>query len=312
MKSSSWLATLIRSIERLYPRSLSDLSWDNTGLLLESPVKNPDRKRVLLAIDLTTAVAEEALTMYPPVGAIVAYRECFESIYSGYIEWSEDPIIFNPIKSLTLSDPQQRTLLRLAASGISVYSPHTAMDAAVGGINDWLADGIWDNKCIERTVIRPSESVEGNEKFGNMTGMGRMIRWNEPISISTLVKRIKKHLKLAQIRLALSEKHRREGGNCIYKIGICAGSGGSILRNVHADVLFTGELSHHDILHATEKGSSVILCGHSNTERGFLSCVMKKKLQDVLYDEFSAMQDDQLLLPEVVVSEADKDPLEVV
>ncbi|EMR08429.1 YbgI/family dinuclear metal center protein [Pneumocystis murina B123] len=296
MKSSSWLATLIRSIERLYPRSLSDLSWDNTGLLLESPVKNPDRKRVLLAIDLTTAVAEEALTMYPPVGAIIAYH----------------PIIFNPIKSLTLSDPQQRTLLRLAASGISVYSPHTAMDAAMGGINDWLADGVWDNKCIERTVILPSKCIEGDENFGNMTGMGRMIRWNEPISISTLVKRIKKHLKLTQIRLALSEKHRKEKGKCIYKIGICAGSGGSILRNVHADVLFTGELSHHDILHATEKGSSVILCGHSNTERGFLSCVMKKKLQDVLHDEFSAMQDDQLSLPEVVVSEADKDPLEVV
>lgn len=89
MKSSSWLATLIRSIERLYPRSLSDSSWDNTGLLLESPVKNPDRKRVLLAVDLTTAVAEEALAMYPPVGAIISYRESFESMYSKYIEWME-------------------------------------------------------------------------------------------------------------------------------------------------------------------------------------------------------------------------------
>lgn len=292
MKSSSWLTILIRSIERLYPRALADTSWDNTGLLLESPVKNSAQKRVLLTIDLTTAVAEEALKMYPSVGAIVAYH----------------PVIFNPIKSLTLSDPRQKILLRLAAAGISVYSPHTAMDAAIGGINDWLADGICDEKCIERTVIIPSKD---HQEFSPMTGMGRLIRWEEPISIATIVKRIKKHLQLSQVQLALSEKHRK-GGEQIYKIGICAGSGGSVLRNVHADLLFTGELSHHDILNATEKGSSVILCGHSNTERGFLSCVMKKRLQEVLHEEFRVIQDDQVLLPEVVVSEVDKDPLETI
>lgn len=293
MKSLSWLTTLIQSIERLYPRALSDISWDNTGLLLESPVKNPGLKRVLLTIDLTTAVAEEALAMNPPVGAIVAYH----------------PVIFKPIKSLTLDDPRQRILLRLAASGISVYSPHTAMDAVVGGINDWLADGICDDKCVERTVIVPTKSIEG-QNFGNMTGMGRIIRWDHPISITTIVKRIKKHLQLNRVQLALSEKHRKEEQQ-IYKIGICAGSGGSVLKNVHADVLLTGELSHHDILSATEKGSSVILCGHSNTERGFLSCVMEKRLQDVLREEFSAIQDDQVTLPEVVVSKADRDPLEI-
>ncbi|KTW31035.1 YbgI/family dinuclear metal center protein [Pneumocystis jirovecii RU7] len=297
MRSSGWLAALIQGIERLYPKSLADTSWDNVGLLLESPVIKSGRKRVLLAIDLTTSVADEALGMYPPVGAIIVYH----------------PAIFKPIKSLTLSDPRHKILLRLATSGISVYSPHTAMDAAVGGINDWLADGISDNKCIEKTVILPSKYTDGESVSNNIPGMGRIVRWEDPISITTLVERIKKLLHLNHVQLALSEKHRKEGGKQIYKIGICAGSGsGTILRNVHADVLFTGELSHHDILSATEKGISVILCGHSNTERGFLSCVMKKRLQDVLYEEFRDIQDDKILLPEVVVSEADKDPLEIV
>ena len=33
-----------------------------------------------------------------------------------------------------------------------------------------------------------------------------------------------------------------------------------------------GEMGHHDTLAATSCGTAVILCEHSNTERGFLSC----------------------------------------
>lgn len=59
------------------------------------------------------------------------------------IIWSNltlDPIIFRPLKAVTLANSQQSSLLRLAQEGISVYSPHTAVDAAPGGLNDWLAD----------------------------------------------------------------------------------------------------------------------------------------------------------------------------
>jgi putative NIF3 family GTP cyclohydrolase 1 type 2 len=51
-----------------------------------------------------------------------------------------DPIIFRALKSITQANSQQHTLLRLAQEGISVYSPHTAVDAAPGGLNDWLVD----------------------------------------------------------------------------------------------------------------------------------------------------------------------------
>lgn len=57
-----------------------------------------------------------------------------------YIDEDIDPIIFRPLRSLTFANTQQTTLLRLAQEGISVYSPHTAVDAAPGGLNDWLAD----------------------------------------------------------------------------------------------------------------------------------------------------------------------------
>jgi putative NIF3 family GTP cyclohydrolase 1 type 2 len=55
-----------------------------------------------------------------------------------------DPIVFTPLKALTLANSQQSSLLKLAQEGISVYCPHTAVDAAPGGLNDWLADVVTD------------------------------------------------------------------------------------------------------------------------------------------------------------------------
>ncbi len=46
----------------------------------------------------------------------------------------------------------------------------------------------------------------------------------------------------------------------IKKIGLCAGSGGSMFKNLNVDLLFTGELSHHEALAAKERGISVITC----------------------------------------------------
>ena len=55
-------------------------------------------------------------------------------------------------------------------------------------------------------------------------------------------------------------------------VAVCAGSGASILCHAgNADLWITGEMSHHEALDAQQNGVSVLLCEHSNTERGFLS-----------------------------------------
>ena len=43
-------------------------------------------------------------------------------------------------------------------------------------------------------------------------------------------------------------------------VAICAGSGGSLLLGVDADVYFTGEMPHHEVLAAIQSGHNVILC----------------------------------------------------
>ena len=84
----------------------------------------------------------------------------------------------------------------------------------------------------------------------------------------------------------------------ISTIAVCAGSGGSVLKNCKADVWITGEMSHHEILDAIHAETSVILCEHSNTERGYLKEVFQGKLLQLL--------DHQV---KVEVSHLDKDPL---
>ena len=83
-------------------------------------------------------------------------------------------------------------------------------------------------------------------------------------------------------------------------VAVCAGSGGSVLRNVTADLYVTGEMSHHEVLHAVYNNSAVILCDHSNTERGYLN-VLKSKLEECLDSKTS-----------VIITEVDQDPLQIV
>ena len=83
-------------------------------------------------------------------------------------------------------------------------------------------------------------------------------------------------------------------------MAVCAGSGGSVLKGVNADLYVTGELSHHEVLHAVESGRSVVLCEHSNSERGFLKTLVP--VINTWFKEEVAIE----------VSLKDKDPLSVV
>ncbi|KAI5793765.1 GTP cyclohydrolase 1 type 2/Nif3 [Peziza echinospora] len=310
------LRTVVTSVRRLYPEALADRSWDNTGLLLESPPpttttwKEGARRKhvVLLTIDLTQAVGREAVER--GARAVVAYH----------------PIIFKPLKSLTLSNPQQATLLALIQAGISVYSPHTAVDATPGGVNDWLADGISGGREheVSRDVLQPVTGVPGFEG----AGMGRLVVLKEGVDLRVIVERVKRYLGMTSVMLAQAPRHGTVSGlkdkdglasestsNSIRTIALCAGSGGSLFKDVPADLYFTGELSHHEALAAKERGISVITCFHTNTERGYLSKGMKPQLQDVLAEEWEALtleERDGADGFEVVVSTEDRDPYSIV
>ncbi len=91
-------------------------AWDNVGLIVGDPAAVA--ARVLLCIDLTSAVLAEAVSLR--CDAVVAYH----------------PPIFDGLKKLAAGE----IAFEAARRGIAVYSPHTALDVATGGTNDVLAE----------------------------------------------------------------------------------------------------------------------------------------------------------------------------
>lgn len=371
MSTAPFSKAVVRAMQKLYPQALADNSWDNTGLLLEAPFVASRRQSntVLLTIDLTKAVADEAIALNSSI--IVAYH----------------PIIFRGLKSLTLANSQQQTLLRLASHGISVYSPHTAVDSAPGGLGDWLADIVTETKpaSYQETEGKEREDVPTSSEKSNKqdeedpfvgkslrpplftlahhpsqtilnvgrlsssspttttvphtrrpivpqspelashpgAGMGRIVNFKNPQPLPALLDRIGKGLNNPKgFPIAIPQSTPLSDIE-ISSVGICAGSGGSLLSNLEVDLLFTGEMSHHEALAAIEKGQVVINLFHSNSERGFLSEVLLGQLEEAVEEEWAnvrgqeagdesfkdALAEDDF---DVVVSEVDRDPYGIV
>lgn len=211
--------------------------------------------RIQLCIDLTEAVLDEAIAAQ--VDLIIAYH----------------PPIFAPLKRLTMDDVKSRILLRAMAAGIAIYSPHTALDNVEGGVNDWLADGLG---ASTRSPADPE------------SGAGRLVILDQTVSLEAISATIRAYLGLGSLRVASAATEIR-------RIALCAGAGASVLGGVQADLYWTGEMRHHDVLSANAAGTSVILCEHTNTERGYLP---------TLKAQLSAHTD-----AEILISTVDRDPL---
>ncbi len=136
----STLRQVIDALEIIAPTHLA-ADWDNVGLLagdLDAPCRH-----ALLTIDMTPAVLDEARSLSADL--IVAYH----------------PPIFRPIHSLRAQSTGTDALVfRAVSSGPAIYSMHTALDAAIGGTNDVLAElcGLQDVQPFEDAVAPVPQS----------------------------------------------------------------------------------------------------------------------------------------------------------
>lgn len=266
------LSDILRHLEALAPLRFAE-PWDNVGLLLDPapPGSSPRVQHALLAIDVTDAVLAEAIALGAEL--IVAYH----------------PPIFSGLKRLRSSQPGERVVLGCAARGISVFSPHTALDAAPDGVNDWLLDAFGSGTrapCIPHPL---------DARYGQ----GRGVELASPLTLGEALEQVKRHLGLSQLRVSEAAAHQA-GARGIRKVAVCAGAGGSVFEKLSGyDLYVTGEMRHHDVRERAASGASVILCEHTNTERGFLTPLaarLSRALPGVAFH----------------VSVSDRDPLSIV
>ncbi|RYP51304.1 hypothetical protein DL768_003308 [Monosporascus sp. mg162] len=298
MDSSTTLTdTVVAAMRKLFPEELADKSWDNTGLLLgEAPrsasASYDERSTVLLTNDLTAEVVDEALK--ENVRVIICYH----------------PVIFKGIKSLTTQDPMQTQLLRLAAERIAVYCPHSAIDAAVGGMCDWLCDiltmgGVHKQQVVCR-ALRPISGPVPQGQEG--AGYGREVVLPQQTDLHTLLRRLSAGTTGSPyVMVAIPERMKRPGQPppMISKIAVCPGSGASVFTDTDADLLVTGEMSHHEALRHTQFGRVVATVFHSNSERRYLKDVLRPMLEERLRGTPASGA-------RIIVSTADRDPYEII
>lgn len=243
--STPALAAVLTAFESLAPLRAAG-SWDNVGLLLEGtrPVR-----RVGLCIDLTEPVLDELEAA--EVDLVYAYH----------------PLIFKGLKRIGSTTGIERTVLRLVRAGRHLFCPHTSLDAAVGGMGDWLAGTLGDVQSVE-----PIEPVAWDPAVGT----GRKGQLATPTSLRALLPGIRAALGIEKLRVAGDLDQPR------HSFAVCPGSGGSVFRGLPpTDLLLTGELGHHEVLAQVAAGGAVVLTDHTNCERGFLR-VLQPRLEAVL------------------------------
>ena len=114
--------------------------WDNVGLLVGR--KGAQVTRVLVALDLTQSVIDEALAL--GAQAIVTHH----------------PIMFSARKRVTDGDREGGLMISLIENGIAHIAAHTNLDAAQGGVNDVLMECMGAKNVTGEGCIRIGELEE--------------------------------------------------------------------------------------------------------------------------------------------------------
>lgn len=209
---------------RIAPLTLQ-MDFDNAGFQIGRRKK--EVRRVLLALDVTDAVVEEA----EELGA--------ELIVTHH------PLLFSPLRSLTDLDPTQRRALTLAEKGICLISMHTNLDIAEGGVNDVL---------IRLLGAEPEAALD--------EGCGRIGTLSHAIELEKFLLFCKQRLHVPVLRFVDGGKAVHKiavmGGagagslECAFKAG--------------CDTYITADIKYHQFQLAAELGLNLIDADHFYTE----------------------------------------------
>lgn len=207
----------------------SQEAFDNAGLQMG----HPDReiKGILLALDVTPAVVEEAQAL--ECGLIISHH----------------PLIFSPLSSLRQDRYVPQVLGLLLRSGIGLISAHTNLDkSAFSGSLAML-------RQLKLKNIRPADDY---------TFLGDLPR---PLPAEELQALIAQALDGPVIRYGAGEKQIKT----LAAAGGAYSEGYAPAYQAGADALLTGEVRHHHAVEAAGCGLVLYEGGHFATEKRMMA-----------------------------------------
>ena len=211
------LKEILGALEEYAPLALQD-GYDNAGLQI-GLAEDADITGALLCLEVTEDIVNEAVL-----------RGCNLIV-------SHHPILFRPVTSINSDDYIGRTILKAIKNNIAIYSAHTNLDVALGGVNFKIAEKL-GLKDIE--FLSPKEYVVNGKTI--KAGEGVIATLSTPTSKRAFMENVKEVFRLRSLRVNNADKRT------ISRVAICGGSGSFLIPTAvekGVDAFITGEIGYH-------------------------------------------------------------------
>jgi dinuclear metal center YbgI/SA1388 family protein len=241
------LGEIIQCLEQYAPPYLQD-DYDNSGLQIG--LVDAEITGVLICLDVTEAIIDEA-----------AARSCNLIV-------SHHPLLFHPLKQISGRTYQQRCVAKALGSGISIYSAHTSLDNAPGGVNYEIARRIG---LKDINWLSPKQGLDA--------GSGIVGHLRKPEEDKAFLARLKSEF---EVRSLL---HSQTDGRMIKKVAVCGGAGAFLLPDAirnGADCFICGEFHYHDYFE--NEGVLLAELGHYQSEqftKDLFNNILSKNFQNL-------------------------------
>lgn len=238
-------------LEEIAP-SFAAEEWDNPGL--QVGYSSQVIKKIFVSVDPTLKAVRKA------------------SNRDSQLLLTHHPLIFNPISEIDQESYPGDVIFEAFRKGISIVSAHTNLDMIRGGINDMLADlfGLLDVELLHKRVDSEMDDA----------GLGRIGYLPDRVRLSAMTETVKEVLRAERIKVVGLKN------SMIKRVAVVGGSGGgmiSLASRKGADLLITGDVSHHEAREAENLGLALIDGGHFHTEKAALR-LFADRLKDVFID----------------------------
>ncbi|MBI4962877.1 MAG: Nif3-like dinuclear metal center hexameric protein [Desulfomonile tiedjei] len=221
------LSQIVGIADRLFPFQEAE-PWDNVGIQIGTPDRVIDS--IAFSLDPTPQTVEFA-----------ARNSCQLLV-------THHPVLLEPIRSIKPDNLSGRTFLAAARLGVDILSLHTNLDAAPGGLNDYVA------RAMDLQEVRTPFPAR----------CARLGRLPEALRVCELAGQVAERLMIPHVRIITES-------DCQVELVFSAtGSGMGYLREAleyGADVMVTGDVKYHAAREAMELGMPVIDAGHYGLEK---------------------------------------------
>lgn len=206
-------------------------SGDPVGLQLGDPTDRVGR--VGVCHEVTEDVVSAAIAS--PVDLLITYH----------------PLLFTPTNRIIGGRSPEARAYRLIQASVALLVVHTDFDAAPGGTADALA-GIFNLRDLEPF---------GEDEDAGIPAIGRIGEFGQSLDVLEAI--TTDAFGIAGLRVS------GDRDQILNKVAVVPGSGADFIDIAagHADAIVTGDVSHHRVVHALDRGLAVVDPGHTATER---------------------------------------------